>query len=153
MNILSDLSVLFRSAMRVLRAALVPALALGYTAFYSIFPSATFPVMSDASFVWILIVLVLASLVGGIEANELRELIVAGMVALPLGFGMAVFLVFTPAFAGLYFLEPSAVPFFVAHYAILALVLSFPVNLVGGVVGQFVRDRFVQGRIPNRLPP
>jgi len=131
----------------------VPALALGYTAFYSIFPSATFPVSSDASFAWILLVLFTASVVGGMQAEYLQEALVAAVAALPLGFAVAVLLAFSPGFAGLYLLEPSAVPFFMAHYAVLVLVLSFPVNLLGAVIGQLVRDRFRASRVPNRLSP
>lgn len=149
MNI--DWLVQFRRAVRILRSATVPALALGYTAFYSIFPSATFPVSSDASFVWILVVLLAAGVLGGIQAEELEEGLVAAVAALPLGFAVGVLLAFTPGFAGLYLLEPGAVPFFMAHYAVLVLVLSFPVNLLGAVVGQVLRDRFWESRLPSRL--
>ena len=141
----------FRRVLRILRISLVPALALGYTAFYSIYPSATFPVSSDASFSWILLVLFAASIAGGIQAEYLQEALVAGVAALRLGFALAVLLAFTPGLAGLYLLEPSAVPFFIAHFAILVLVLSFPVNLLGAVIGQLIRDRFRASRAPNRL--
>ena len=149
MNI--DWSAQFRRVLRILRTSIVPALALGYTAFYSIYPSATFPVSSDASFGWILLVLLTASVVGGMQAEYLQEALVAAVAALPLGFALAVLLAFTPGFAGLYLLEPSAVPFFIAHFAILVLVLSFPVNLLGAVIGQLIRDRFRASRAPNRL--
>src|SRR5207245_8941732 len=107
-----------------LRISLVPALALGYTAFYSIYPSATFPVSSDASFSWILLVLFAASIAGGIQAEYLQEALVAGVAALRLGFALSVVLAVTARLAGLYLIEPSPVPFFIAPFAILVLVLS-----------------------------
>src|SRR2546427_239719 len=64
---------------------------------------------------------------------------------------VVVLLVFSPAFAGLYFLELSVVPFFVARYAFLVLALSLPLNLAGAVAGQFLRDRFRGGRFADRL--
>lgn len=149
----SDLSVLLRRSVRVLRSASILALALAYAAFYSIFPSATFPVSGDASFAWIFLVLAAASVIGGMESGNLQEAVLSAVVALPLGFAVAVLLVFSPAFAGLYFLEASVVPFFVARYALLVLTLSLPVNLLGAVVGQFLRDRFLGGRFADRLAP
>src|SRR5213594_489169 len=100
---------------------------------------------------WIFLVLAAASVFGGMEAAELQEAVVAAMLALPLGYLVAVLLAFSPAFAGLYFLEPSLVPFFMARYSILVLALSLPVNLGGAVVGQLLRDRFRGGRFPDRL--
>jgi len=136
---------------RVLRSACILALALAYTAFYSIFPSATFPVSGDASFSWILLVLAVAGVLGGIETGNLQEAVLSAVVALPLGFSVVVLLVFLPAFAGLYFLEPSVVPFFVARYSLLVLALSLPLNLAGAVAGQFLRDRFRAGWFAERL--
>src|SRR5439155_776000 len=81
-----------QQAIRVLRAACILALALGYAAFYSIFPSATFPVSGDASFPWIFLVLAAASVLGAMEAGELQEAVVAAMLALPLGYLVAVLL-------------------------------------------------------------
>ncbi len=148
-----ELSARLQQAIRVLRSACILALALGYAAFYSIFPSATFPVSGDAFFPWIFLVLAAASVLGGMEAGELQEAVVAAMLALPLGYLVAVLLAFSPAFAGLYFLEPSLVPFFMARYSILVLALSLPVNLGGAVAGQLLRDRFRGGRFPDRLQP
>ena len=148
-----ELSARLQQTIRVLRSVCILALALGYAAFYSIFPSATFPVSGDASFPWIFLVLAAASVFGGMEASELQEAVVAAMLALPLGYLVAVLLAFSPAFAGLYFLEPSLVPFFMARYSILVLALSLPVNLGGAVVGQLLRDRFRGGRFPDRLQP
>jgi len=146
-----ELSAKFHEVMRVLRSACILALALAYTAFYSIFPSATFPVSSDASFVWILLVLAVASVLGGIETGNLKEAVLSAVVALPLGYAVVVLVVFSPAFAGLYFLELSVVPFFVARYTFLVLALSLPLNLAGAVAGQFLRDRFRGGRFADRL--
>ena len=143
-----ELSARLQQAIRVLRSVCILALALGYAAFYSIFP-----VSGDASFPWIFLVLAAASVLGAMEAAELQEAVVAAMLALPLGYLVAVLLAFSPAFAGLYFLEPSLVPFFMARYSILVLALSLPVNLGGAVVGQLLRDRFRGGRFPDRLQP
>src|SRR3989442_14270764 len=137
-----ELSAKFHEVMRVLRSACILALALAYTAFYSIFPSATFPVSSDASFVWILLVLAVASVLGGIETGNLKEAVLSAGVAVPPGYAVVVLVVFLPAFPGLYFFELSGGPFFLVRYTFFVLALSPPLNLAGGGAGQFFRGRF-----------
>jgi hypothetical protein len=132
---------LLRSIARFLIGLSAPALAVGYATFYSIFPSATFPVTSDASAGWILVVLVVAAIAGGMVAEELRTALLTSFVAIPVGFTLAVAMALAPALAGLYLLEPSAVPFFMAHFSIFVLAMAFPINLVGAILGQVVRER------------
>src|SRR2546428_9442569 len=124
-----ELSAKFDEVMRGRRSACILALALPYTAFYSIIPTATLPVPSDASFVWIFLVLAVASVLGGIETGNLKEAVLSAVVALPLGYAVVVLLVFSPAFAGVYFLELSVVPFFVGRYTFFVLALSLPLKL------------------------
>src|SRR3989475_11316168 len=126
-----DLSAKFHEVMRVLRSASILALALCYTAFYSIFPSATFPVSSDASFVWILLVLAVASVLGGIETGNLKEAVLSAVVGLPLGYAVGVLLVFSPAFAGVYFLELRVWRCFVVRYTFFVLALALALTLSG----------------------
>src|SRR5205809_857479 len=71
-----ELSARLQQTIRVLRSACILALALGYAAFYSIFPSATFPVSGDASFPWIFLVLALSlpvNLGGAVVGQLLRD--------------------------------------------------------------------------------
>src|SRR5207244_12406767 len=92
-----ELSARLQPTIRVLRSACILALALGYAAFYSIFPSATFPVSGDASFPWIFVVLAAASVLGGVDAGALRGAVWAAWLALPRGVQGAVLLAFSPA--------------------------------------------------------
>jgi hypothetical protein len=131
----------FQPIIRYLIGISPPALAVGYACFYSIFPSETFPVTSDASAGWILFVLLVAAIIGGMVGEDLREALLSAFVAVPVGFLLAIAMAYTPAFAGLYLLEPSAVPFFMAHYSVFVLALAFPLDLVGAILGQVVRAR------------
>jgi hypothetical protein len=141
-----------RQVLRGLVVACVPALAFGYAIFYSVYPSATFPVSGDASFLWIFIVALVGTIIGGMQAKGLAEAIIAEFVALLLGYVIAVLLALSPAFAGLYLLAPSGVPFFVARYSLLVVALGIPIVLVGSIIGQIVQERIVHGRSsPGRL--
>jgi len=132
-------------------AGIAPTLAFGYAIFYSIFPSATFPVSGDASFVWIFFVVLTGAIVGGIQAQDLPEAIVAEFLSIPLGLAVAVLLAWSPAFAGFYLLDPSGVPFFVVHYSVLVVALGVPVVLVGAIVGQVLREWVRKDRAPRGL--
>ncbi len=130
-----------QAIVRFLIGISAPALAVGYASFYSIFPSATFPVTSDASAAWILLILLVAALVGGTVGENLREALLSSFVSIPVGFLVGIAMAYAPALAGLYLLEPSAVPFFIAHYSLFVLAMAFPINLVGAILGQLLRGR------------
>src|SRR2546427_10489783 len=78
-----ELSAKFHEIVRVLRSACILAFALAYTAFYSIFPSATFPVSSDASFLGVLLVLAVASVLGGAGTRKLSAAVLSALGGLP----------------------------------------------------------------------
>ena len=138
---MNDGSTSLRRIVNFLIGTSVPSLAVGYATFYSIFPSESFPVTSDASVAWILLVLLFSSIIGAMGGEDLRMALLASFAAIPVGLLIALLFTFAPAFSGTYLLEPSAVPFFVAHNAVFVLALAFPINLFGAVLGQVVRDR------------
>jgi hypothetical protein len=141
----------FHRTARGLIVCVAPTLAFGYAIFYSIFPAATFPVSGDASFPWIFFVVLGGAIVGAMQARGLPEAIVAEFVAIPFGLLLAVLLALSPALAGLYLLEPVAVPLFIAHYSVLVVALGIPVVLLGTIVGQILQGWIRGGRLPGRL--
>ncbi len=146
-----DWRLLTRKLARILLGATLPAVGLGYTIFYVLYPPATFPASSLADFGWISWILLACALVSGFAATELTEAIAAGFLAVPLGFVVGVLLALSPVFAGFTYLDPGSVPFFVAHFGILVLVLAFPVNFAGSLVGKGLRDWLLPPILPDRL--
>ncbi len=146
-----DWRALPRKTIRILLGSTLPALGLGYAILYVLYPPATFPAASLADFGWVSLVLIACALVSGFAATELTEAIAAGFVAVPMGFVVGVLLTLSPVFAGFTYLDPSSVPFFVGHFGILVLVLAFPVNFTGSLVGKGIRDWLLPPILPDRL--
>ena len=148
-----DLSSRLRRLARILLVSLLPSLALGYAIFYVLFPLATFPVSSDASFGWILFVLIAAAILAGFVAEDLPAALTAGFFGVVLGILVGVLLTLSPAFAGFYFLAPGDVPVFVIHYGVLVVAAAFPVNMVATIIGQALRGWLLPPEVSYRFAP
>lgn len=138
-----------RRALRRLEKAAVLSLVLGtsvgYVVFYGVFPSSSVPVSGDASFAWILFVLVGVALVVGFAAEDIPLAMLSAFLSLPVALAVSTAMGLSPALAGLYVVEPSEVPFFLVHYGLAIFALGFLVNVVVTFVGSALRERFLRG--------
>ncbi len=136
-----------RRLRRIEKAAglsLVLGISVGYVVFYGVFPSSSVPVSGDASFAWILCVLVGAALVVGFAAEDIPLAMLSAFLSVPVALVVSTAMGLSPALAGLYVVEPSEVPFFLLHYGLAIFALGFLVNVVVTLVGCALRERFLR---------
>lgn len=139
-----DPRAILRRAGKLAELSLVLGLALGYAAFYAVYPSSSVPTSGDASFPWILAILIPVSLLVGLAAEDVPIAMEASILSIPAGLAVSTVMGLTPGLAGLYIVAPDEIPFFVAHYALAIFALAFVVNIAGTFVGFALRDPFLR---------
>src|SRR2546427_11842281 len=86
--------------MRALAIATFLGLALGYSAFYLVFPNVSVPASDEASLPIILGLLLLAAVLGGLLTEDLRLSVIQAFLELPIGVVIAFSLARSPVATG-----------------------------------------------------
>lgn len=139
-----DPKALVRRLAKVAELSLVLAMALGYAVFYSVFPSSSVPATGDASFLWILIVMIPVAIVVGLAADDIPMAMESSFLSIPAGLVVSTLMGMSPGLAGLYILAPDEIPFFLAHYGLAYFALGFVLNIAGTFLGFLLREPFLR---------
>src|SRR5713226_495964 len=99
----SDLLSRLRRPMRALAIATFLGLALGYSAFYFVFPNVSVPASDEANLPLILGILLLAAVLGGLLTEDLPSSVIQAFASIPIGAVIAFSIAISPLATG--FLE------------------------------------------------
>jgi len=141
---------------RGLRSFLLAAflgLAMGYAAFYSIFPLASVPADSEPSLALIITVLLVAAILAGFETREVPLGVVQAFLAVPLGVLIAAGMALSPLVTGFVEARTDEIVGFTIVLGLPIFFLSLPVNIMGLLAGIWIRDRLLRRAFISAVPP
>ena len=138
----ADLLSRLRRPMRALAIATFLGLALGYSAFYLVFPNVSVPASDEASLPVILGILLLAAVLGGLLTEDLRSSVIQAFLALPIGVIIAFSLAISPVATGFLEVRADDIFSFVIRLPIPLYLLVIPLYSIFGVIGLLIRERF-----------
>ncbi len=139
-----------RRWIKVVELGSVLGLAMGYSVFYGVFPSSSVPTTGDISFLWVLAVLIPVSLVVGLAADDVPQVMEAAFVSLPVGLAVGTLMGLSPGLAGLTVIGADEIPFFLAHYGLALIALAFVVNIAGPFLGFLLREPYLRWTYQRR---
>lgn len=131
---------------RLLRGLLLTgflSLSVGYVLFVAVFPTVAFPASGEAPFALVLPVLAISALVAGCASEDFLLAAAAAVLSLIGGVLVASLIGLSPLAQGLYLVDPGSLIGFLVRYGFAFLILAFVVNLVGVVIGYWIRERFI----------
>lgn len=127
---------------RALLLAAFLGLALGYAAFYAVFPNVSVPAGGEPSLGFILGILAAAAILAGFETEDLSLAILQTFLSLPLAAVVTVALAFSPLLTGLVQVRGDELAFLVLRLGLPVVVFGTFTFFVGTIVGLGVRERF-----------
>lgn len=132
-------------AARLVRVALLSGflgLAVGYTAFTSIFPNVTLPASEEPSLVLILGVLVASGLLAGLMTEDVRMGVIQVFLSIPLGLIIAFALALSPVLTGFLVVQADDIFSFVTRLGLPIYLIALPIYIITVLVGMLLRERF-----------
>ncbi len=138
----ADLLSRLRRPMRALAIATFLGLALGYSAFYFVFPNVSVPASDEANLPLILGILLLAAVLGGLLTEDLPSSVIQAFVSIPIGTVIAFSLAISPVATGFLQVQMDDVFSFVVRLPLPLYLLAVPLYLIFGVIGLLIRERF-----------
>ncbi len=139
-----DLRARVRRWAKTLELGSVLGLAMGYAVFYGVFPSSSVPTTGDINFLWVLAILIPVSLVVGLAADDVPQVMEAAFVSLPAGVAVGTAMGLAPGLVGLTVIGADEIPFFLAHYGLALFALAFVVNIAGPFLGFLFREPYLR---------
>ncbi|MCI4371842.1 MAG: hypothetical protein L3J78_04260 [Thermoplasmata archaeon] len=131
-----------RSVGRMAALSGVLGLASGYATFYGVFPVAGVPATSEASIPFLLTVMLFTSILVGAASETIAESFFEAFFGLFVSIAVATVMALSPALVGVAFVSPDSVPAFIIQYGFVLFVLGFFIDLVGGIVGLLLREKY-----------
>ncbi len=122
---------------------LLLSLCAGYVLFLRVFPVVAFPTSGDIPLGLALGLLALGALVAGFAADDLALAMVAAVLAIPFSIVVAGLMALTPLAEGFAMIDPGSSFAFVIHYGFPFILVSFAMDLAGGIGGYAVRERYI----------
>lgn len=138
----ADLLSRLRRPLRALAIATFLGLALGYSAFYFVFPNVSVPASDEASLPMILGILFLAAVLGGLLTEDLPSSVIQAFVALPIGAAIAFSLAISPVATGFLEVRVDDIFSFVIRLPLPLYLVAVPLYSIFGVIGLLIRERF-----------
>lgn len=138
----ADLVARLRRPLRALAIATFLGLALGYSAFYFVFPNVSVPASDEANLSLILGILLLAAILGGLLTEDLPSSVIQAFVSIPIGAAIAFSLAISPVATGFIQVQMDDIFSFVVRLPLPLYLLAVPLYLIFGVIGLLVRERF-----------
>lgn len=139
----ADLRKQIRKAARILILSGYLGLVCGYAAFDAVYPNLAYPPAGEASFPFLIGLLIAAALPAGFLTQTLPDGVVEVFLALPIGAVVGSILSISPVFTGLFQASADVLAYDLLHNGFGVFVLAFVVYIVGGVVGSVLRDHFL----------
>ncbi len=116
-------------------------LAMGYVAFYSIFPLVSFPPDSEPNLILVVLILIGAAVLAGFETQEVPVAIFQAFLAVPFGVAIAVGIALSPLLTGFVEARADEIAGFTIVLGLPIFLLSLPLNLAFPLVGMWLRGR------------
>jgi hypothetical protein len=132
-------------AVRIVRSLTIAAflgLALGYTTFHWVFPNVSWPAAGEPSFLFIGVILWMASVLAGLLSEDLPSAVAQAMAAVPLGVLISFAIAVSPAMTGFLTVRMDDIIGFILHFGLLVYLIAIPLFLVASLVGVLFRERF-----------
>jgi len=139
---LSDLRRLLRRIARSLGLAAFLGLAAGYSAFYAVYPNMTVPSAGEASFGYLLVLLVVTSVPAGFLTSNLQDGVVQVFLSIPFSIAVASILSVSPIFTGIG-AQADVLVYDVVHNGFFIFLLALFMDVIGGSVGLALRERLI----------
>jgi hypothetical protein len=132
--------------LRVARGALITlvlSLAAGYVLFLRVFPVVAFPTSGDMPLAPAVGLLALVALIAGFASDDLAVAMVASVASIVVSIAVAGLMALSPMAQGFTMLDPGSSFAFVVHYGFPFILVSFAIDVVGGIGGYAIRERYI----------
>ena len=139
---MSDLRRLLGRIARSLGLAAFLGLVAGYSAFYAVYPNMTVPAAGEASFGYLLVLLVVTSVPAGFLTSNLQDGVVQVFLSIPFSIAVASVLSVSPIFTGIG-AQADVLVYDVVHNGFFIFLLALFMDVIGGSVGLALRERLI----------